>query len=207
MGGVSERQASVRLRVCVFCGVHGGRDSKYVATARALGAALVARGMGLVFGGGGVGMMGAVADGVIDAGGDVIGVMPEVLTRKEFSHPRVADMRIVDSMHTRKRMMAELADAFVLLPGGFGSLEEYCEVVTWAQIGLHAKPCVVLDLDGYYAPLVAQFDRCVDEGFIQPPVRALARSVPTLDALLALLEATPPAPRDADGRTRLPDIT
>jgi hypothetical protein len=207
MDDVSVVPATVRLRVCVFCGVRGGHDPRHVATARALGGALALRGMGLVYGGGGVGMMGAVADGALDAGGDVIGVMPEVLTRKEFAHPRVADMRIVDSMHTRKRTMVELADAFVLLPGGFGSLEEYCEVVTWAQIGLHAKPCLVLDLDGYYAPLIAQFDRCVDEGFMLPPVRALARTVPTLEALLASLEATSPATRDAAGFTRLPEIT
>lgn len=175
-------------RVCVFCGVRGGDAPKYMDAARAVGTALAARGIALVYGGGGVGMMGAVADGVLDAGGDVTGVMPEVLTRKEFSHPRVRDMRIVDSMHTRKRTMAELADAFVLLPGGFGSLEEYCEVVTWAQIGLHDKPCIVVNLDGYYAPLVAQFDRCLDAGFMEPRVRALADAVPTVDALFVRLD-------------------
>jgi hypothetical protein len=186
--------------------VRGGTDPRHVATARALGAGLAQRGLGLVFGGGGIGMMGAVADGVLAHGGDVIGVIPEMLLQREFSHPGVRDMRVVDSMHTRKRQMAALADAFVLLPGGFGSLEEYCEVVTWAQIGLHTHPCVVLDDGGYWAPLIAQFDRCVDAGFMEPRVRALAETVATLEALWTRLDAHFAARPDA-AVAGLPPVT
>jgi uncharacterized protein (TIGR00730 family) len=172
-------------RVCVFCGSNGGGRPIYVETARAMGMALVGRGMGLVYGGGRVGLMGAVADAVLEDGGEVIGVIPEPMVTRELAHHGVTELRIVHSMHERKTMMAELADGFVALPGGLGTFEELCEIVTWAQLGLHRKPCGVLNVDRYYDPLMQQFDRGVTEGFIYPVNRRLIIEERDIDRLLA----------------------
>jgi uncharacterized protein (TIGR00730 family) len=150
----------------VFCASSVGARPEYAAAARAFGATLAANGVGLVFGGGCVGLMGIVADATLEAGGRAIGVIPRVLVEREIAHRGVTTLHVVESMHERKQLMADLADAFVLLPGGFGSWDEFCEVVTWAQLGIHRKPLGVLDVGGYYEPLFAMMDRAVAEGFV-----------------------------------------
>ncbi|HEX5084295.1 MAG TPA: TIGR00730 family Rossman fold protein, partial [Blastocatellia bacterium] len=154
-------------RICVFCGSLSGARDVYGEQARALGRAMAERGIGLVFGGGGIGMMGAVADAVIEAKGEVIGVIPYALATKERAHPDV-DMRVVNTMHERKAMMAELSDAFIAMPGGFGTFEEVMETITWGQLGIHRKPVGLFNVAGYYDPLLAMIDRAIDEGFIRP---------------------------------------
>ena len=186
----------VLRRVCVFCGSSDGARPEYRTAATALGEALAARGVGLVYGGAQVGLMGRVADACQLAGGEVTGVIPEGLVDAEVAHTGLDDLRIVGSMHERKSLMADLADGFVALPGGFGTFEEFCEVVTWSQLGLHPvpKPCGLLDVAGYYAPLVALFDRGVDEGFIRPVHRGLVLSGDEPVALLDALGAWTPPP-------------
>jgi len=137
-----------------------------------MGALLAARGIGLVYGGGNVGLMGVIADAVLAGGGEVIGVIPQALFDREIAHDGVTDLRVVDSMHTRKAMMADLADAFVAMPGGVGTFEEFFEAVTWTQLGLHRKPCGLLNVDGFYSPLAFFIDQAVSEGFIKPIHRA-----------------------------------
>jgi uncharacterized protein (TIGR00730 family) len=131
--------------------------------------------------------MGAIADAALDAGGKVIGVIPHALKKKEVGHAGVTRLEVVDSMHQRKARMAELADAFVAMPGGMGTFEEFCEVLTWAQLGLHAKPCCLLNTDGYFDPMISQFDRAVQEGFIKPKHRGLMLTGRTPDEVLGLL--------------------
>ena len=160
-------------RVAVFCGSRVGNDERYRAAARDLGKELVGRGCGLVYGGGSVGLMGVVADAVLDAGGEVTGVIPTLLATRELIHPRVADMRRVPDMHARKALMAELADGFVALPGGYGTLEELFEVITWAQLGIHRKPIGLIDVAGFFRPLVEFIDRAVAADFIRPKHRDL----------------------------------
>lgn len=159
-------------RVCVFCGSNTGRQPAYVETAQAMGRELARRGLGLVYGGGNVGLMGVIADAVLDRGGEVIGVIPQALANREIAHTGVSALHIVDSMHTRKAMMAELSDAFVAMPGGVGTFEEFFEAVTWTQLGLQRKPCGLLNVNGFYSPLAAFIDSAVTEGFIKPVHRA-----------------------------------
>lgn len=159
-------------RICVFCGSSVGANSEYEHAAREMGKVLVSRGIGLVYGGGNVGLMGVIADTVLDAGGEVIGVIPAALADREVAHTGLTDLRIVDSMHTRKAMMADLSDAFIAMPGGVGTFEEFFEVVTWMQLGLHRKPCGLLNVAQFYTPLVDFIDRTVSEGFIRPAHRA-----------------------------------
>ena len=181
-------------RVCIFCGSNNGARTVYVDAARAMGAALARRRIGLVYGGGRVGLMGVVADAVIAEGGDVIGVIPEALVAKEVAHEGLPDLRVVGSMHERKALMAELADAFVALPGGYGTLEEFCEVVTWAQLGLHRKPCGLLNVGGFYDRLLALFDHAVAEHFVRPAHRSLVLEERDPEHLLDLLASyRPPA--------------
>ncbi len=144
----------------------------YAEAARQMGTLLASRGIGLVYGGGNVGLMGVVADAALAAGGEVIGVIPHALADKEIAHRGVTELRIVDSMHTRKAMMADLSDAFVAMPGGVGTFEEFFEAVTWTQLGLHRKPCALLNVDGFYTPLALFIDQAVTEGFIRPVHRA-----------------------------------
>lgn len=153
-------------RVAVFCGSSPGQRPAYRQAAEDLGRLLVARGIGLVYGGASVGLMGTLADAVIDAGGTVTGVIPRHLVEFEVAHAGLDDLRVVDSMHERKALMTELSDAFVTLPGGFGTLEETFEVVTWRQLGLHQKPVGLLDVEGYFAALIAFLDQMVDERFL-----------------------------------------
>jgi len=160
-------------RIAVFCGSATGRDERHVAAARDLGHAMVARGIGLVYGGGSIGLMGTIADAVLEQGGEVIGVIPRTLWEREVGHRGLTDLRIVETMHERKAMMAENADAFVALPGGLGTLEELFEAWTWSQLGLHRKPCAILDATGYYDDLVSFLDKSVDAGFIGATNRAM----------------------------------
>ncbi|ABS26802.1 TIGR00730 family Rossman fold protein [Anaeromyxobacter sp. Fw109-5] len=171
-------------RICVFCGSATGTNTLYAETARAVGRALARRGLGLVYGGGSVGLMGAVANGALELGGEVDGVIPRALQARELAHGGLTRLHVVASMHERKAKMAELADAFLALPGGMGTLEELSEILTWAQLGLHVKPCGVLDVGGYYRPLVAYFDHAVQEGFLRPEHRRLVLSGDDPEALL-----------------------
>ena len=179
-------------RVCVFCGSSPGARPEYRAAAEELGRLLAARHLGLVYGGGNVGLMGVLADAALAAGGEVIGVIPRSLVDLEVAHTGLRDLRVVDSMHERKATMAELADAFVALPGGIGTLEEMFEVWTWAQLGLHAKPCALLDVAGSYAPLVAFLDHAVAARFLRPVHRAMLAVTADAQALLDHLIAYSP---------------
>jgi uncharacterized protein (TIGR00730 family) len=160
-------------RVCVYCGANPGRDAAYAEAARAMGTTLARRGIGLVTGGGRVGLMGVVADAALAAGGEVVGIIPEALMRKELAHAGLTRLEVTASMHERKARMAELADAFVALPGGLGTFEELFEIWTWAQLGWHAKPCGVLNVAGYYDKLVGFVDHAAGEGFLRPQHRAM----------------------------------
>jgi uncharacterized protein (TIGR00730 family) len=182
--------------VCVFCGSNAGVGPAYLEAARHVGRGLAERGLRLVYGGARVGMMGALADAAIAAGGEVTGVIPRQIVDLEVGHDGVADLRIVDSMHERKALMADLADAFVALPGGIGTLEELFEVFTWAHLGLHRKPLGLLDVAGYYAPLEAMLDHAVDQHFLRRETRAMLVRDDSLDALLERFDAWEP-PRGA----------
>jgi len=163
-------------RVCVYCGANVGARPAYAEAARRLGTFLGERKLGLVYGGGNVGLMGVLADAALAAGAEVIGVIPQALVARELGHQGCTELRVVETMHERKAVMAELADAFVALPGGLGTLDELFESMTWAQLGLHQKPIGLLEVDGFFAPLVAYLDRAVTEGF----VRALHRAALTV---------------------------
>jgi uncharacterized protein (TIGR00730 family) len=174
--------------VCVYCGSSAGDDRVYADVAAALGRLLADRGIRLVYGGGSVGLMGILADACLDRGGEVVGVIPKGLFAREVAHDGLTELHEVHSMHERKQLMFDLADAFVALPGGLGTLEELAEVTTWAQLGLHRKPIVVLDTSGFWGPLVAQLDRATADGFLRPENRALLTRVDRLDDLLHALE-------------------
>jgi uncharacterized protein (TIGR00730 family) len=160
-------------RVCVFCGSSPGARPAYGAAAEELACLLVAEGIGVVYGGGQVGLMGRLADAVLAEGGEAIGVLPEALVEKEIGHPGLSDLRVVGSMHERKALMAELSDAFVALPGGLGTVEELFEVYTWAQLGLHRKPCALLDVEGYYEGIAGFLAHAVEERFLREDHRAM----------------------------------
>jgi len=180
--------------VCVFCGSRPGNDPAYADAARSLGASLAAMGATLVYGGGHVGLMGVVADAALEAGGEVIGVMPRALVEREISHQSLTKLHVVGSMHERKALMADLSDGFVALPGGTGTLEEFFEVLTWAQLGEHGKPCGLLNAGGYYDPLLALFGHMVKEGFLSDEHRTMLLVSPEPEALLdAFARYTPPA--------------
>jgi uncharacterized protein (TIGR00730 family) len=154
-------------RVCVFCGASSGRLPDYADAARAFGAAAAARGLGIVYGGGRVGLMGAVADAALGAGGEVIGVIPQELVDRELAHGGLTELHVVGSLHERKALMAELSDAFVALPGGFGTLDELLEQLTWSQLGLHAKPVGLFEVQEYWRPLIALARHATEEGFVR----------------------------------------
>jgi len=177
-------------RICVFCGASPGRDPAYLELATAVGAGLAERGIGIVYGGGRVGLMGAVADAALAVGGRVTGVIPLALVERELAHPGLTDLRIVTTLHERKALMAELADAFLALPGGLGTLEELAEVLSWAQLGLHAKPIGALDVEGYFDGLAGYLDHATAEGFIGPDQRGLLAIEANLDVLLDRFAAT-----------------
>jgi uncharacterized protein (TIGR00730 family) len=181
-------------RIAVFCGSSPGASEAYTTEAIRFGKELAKRNITLVYGGSKVGIMGSVADAVLDEGGKVIGVIPRFLEEKEISHKGLTELYTVETMHERKAKMAELADGFVALPGGTGTLEEFFEVLTWAQIGLHQKPCGLLNINGYYTPLQSLFEHMVDQQFIQEKYRSMAilESEPT-ELLNRFTEYVPPA--------------
>src|SRR5690349_9771523 len=161
------------MNLCVFCGSAVGVRASYTEAAQRLATLMAKRGIGLVYGGGNIGLMGVIADAVMSAGGSVTGVMPRNLLAREIGHAGITDLRVVDTMHQRKALMADLSSGFIALPGGYGTFDEFFEVVTWTQLGLHRKGCGLLNLDGYYDPFIAMLDRAVADGFIKPENRPL----------------------------------
>jgi uncharacterized protein (TIGR00730 family) len=182
--------------VCVFCGSREGSRPAYAEAARRTGREIAHRGLGLVYGGGRVGLMGAVAGAALEEGGEVVGVITEALISKEIAHAGLAKLHVVGSMHERKMLMADLSDGFVTLPGGYGTLEEFFEVLSWAQLSIHEKPCGLLDVDGFWDPLSALFDHAVTEGFVDPNHRSLVLTEGDPSILLERMERyTPPETR------------
>ncbi len=180
-------------RICVFCGSSSGTDPKYIESAEELGRKLVEQGYGLVYGGASIGTMGAVADAVLSAGGEVVGVIPQSIADMEVAHTGLSKLEVVADMHQRKARMMQLSDGFISMPGGLGTLEELFEVLTWAQLGLHKKPSALLNLDGYYDSLLEFLDNARDQGFAkQAHIDTLAVS-PTVEAILPALMAAPKA--------------
>ncbi len=175
-------------RICVFCGSNFGLRPAYVTAAKVMGQALVKRGLGLVYGGGNVGLMGVIADEVKSLGGEVIGVIPQALAEKELAHTDLSDLHVVKSMHERKALMADLSDGFIAMPGGYGTFEEFCEVLTWAQLGFHRKPCGLLNVEGYYSPMLILFDHAVIEGFVREQHRPLVLTDDDPGCLLDMFE-------------------
>jgi uncharacterized protein (TIGR00730 family) len=180
--------------VCVFCGSSVGRRPEYAAAAAEMGRTLAGRGIRLVYGGGKVGLMGALADAALLAGGQVVGVIPRMLVEKELAHAGLSELRIVGTMHERKALMAELSDAFIALPGGLGTFEELCEVLTWAQLGIHARKIGCLNVRGYFTPFRLVIDQCIAEDFLQPEQRQLLLEADEPQTLLDLLERHPLPP-------------
>lgn len=179
-------------RVCVYCGSKPGNDNIYVQAAQELGKEIAARRMGLVYGGGSGGLMGAVAQASIDAGGYVLGIIPAALVPREVSGSSIGEVRIVSDMHERKAQMAAEAQAFIALPGGYGTLEELLEMITWSQLGIHSKPVGVLNINGFYSPLLQFFDKAVERGFVTSEARKIVLCGETPKELLDLLEAYSP---------------
>lgn len=181
--------------VCVFSGSQSGTAPDYAATARGLGTELARRGLGLVYGGGRVGLMGEVAAAALGAGGTVVGVIPQALSAKEIAFAEATELIVVDTMHTRKALMADRADAFVALPGGYGTCDELFEILTWAQLGIHHKPVGVLNVRGFFTPLLAWLDHITAEGLLKPTHRDLLLMAETAPALLdCLARYVPPTP-------------
>jgi uncharacterized protein (TIGR00730 family) len=183
--------------LCVFCGSNPGARAVYKEAAAALGLALAGEGIRLVYGGGNVGLMGTIAETVMEAGGEVAGVIPEALLLREKGKRNITTLEVVSTMHERKQRMADLADAFVALPGGYGTLEEFCEILTWSQLGIHAKPVALLNVAGFYDSLIALFDHAVREGFLHPRYRSLVVVEQSPQRLLEALRAWRAPPIDA----------
>jgi uncharacterized protein (TIGR00730 family) len=179
-------------RVCVFCGSSTGARSSYEAAAKRLGELLAKRGIGLVFGGGRIGLMGAVADAVLAKGGEAIGVIPDSLMQREIGHPGVTTLHVVETMHERKALMADLSDAFIAMPGGYGTLEEICEIITWSQLGIQAKPCGFLNVDHYWDGFLQFLDHAVQERFLRSENRDLIQVASAPEEMLEKLIAWRP---------------
>ena len=176
-----------KKRICVFCASADGNTPEYLQAARDLGRKIAEAGFGLVYGGASVGLMGAVADAAITAGGEVIGVIPDIIMEREIGHTGLTELHIVRTMHERKALMADKSDAFVALPGGFGTLEEFIEIVTWAQLRIHRKPCVLLNLNSYYDGLLAFFDHAVEQGLIKVENRDLIKMAHNANEVLEII--------------------
>jgi len=174
-------------RVAVYCGSADGSDPAYLAEAKALGRVIAGAGLGLVYGGASIGLMGAVADAALQAGAEVIGVLPEILSGKEIAHPGLTSFELVPTMHDRKARMTQLADAFLILPGGYGTFDELMEAVTWAQLGLHSKPCILINTAGYWNGLLAFVDTAVAAGFVKPENRRLLLVAETASAAVNMV--------------------
>ena len=177
--------------VCVYCGASSGNSESFVNIAKELGRELAERGVRLIYGGGGIGLMGAVADATMAAGGHVIGIIPQHLERAELGHRGLSELKIVDTMHTRKRMMFDMSDAFVILPGGMGTLDETFEIITWRQLGMHDKPIILINHDNYWKPFLDLVDHVIGNGFARPAARQLFSVVGSVGRLFDLLEAQP----------------
>ncbi len=171
-------------RICVFCGSHTGNDPSYERLARDVAERIVTAGYGIVYGGGTIGLMGIVADTALALGGDVVGVIPEALTRTEGAHQGLTELHVVGTMHERKALMERMSDAFVALPGGFGTMDEFCEMLTWRQLHIHDKPVGLVNHRGYYDALLELFDSMVRTGFIDPEIRRLFVEAPSIEELL-----------------------
>ena len=184
-------------RLCVYCGSGPGRDPAYMAAARALGHAMAHAGIGLVYGGGSLGLMGETARSVLQHGGVVTGIIPEFLGTKERMLDEVTDLVVVKTMHERKQLMFERYDGFVALPGGIGTLEELAEIMTWSQLGRHAKPVILCNIAGYWSPLVALFQHMQDEAFVREPIRQLVQTVDSAEAVVPAFLASTPGKRQA----------
>lgn len=180
------------MRLCVFCGSSTGLDPAFASAARTLATELAARGIDVVYGGGNVGLMGIVADAALAAGGRVIGVIPHALVTRELAHQGLSEIHVVDSMHERKALMSSLSDGFIALPGGFGTLEEFCEAVTWTQLGVHAKPCGLLNVAGFYDGLLAFLEHALHEEFLRATHREIVVSDTDPSALIDRLVAWQP---------------
>jgi hypothetical protein len=185
-------------RVCVFAGSSAGAQPEYRQAAEALGRAVGERGIGVVYGGACVGLMGVMAAAALEAGSDVIGVIPSALVAKEIAHRALTELRVVASMHERKALMADLSDAFIALPGGWGTLEEFFEVLTWGQLGLHHKPCGLLNVHGYFDGLLSFLDHTVEQGFVKREYRSMIAVAESPGALLDMLASYRPPPAFAE---------
>ncbi len=175
-------------RICIFCGSNNGANPIFLETAEMVGKFLADEKIGLVYGGGRVGLMGKLADTVLENGGQVIGVIPQSLADKEVAHQDLTELHIVNSMHERKALMAEFADGFIALPGGFGTFEELCEIITWAQLGIHSKPCALLNVDGFFDNLVAMFDLATSEQFVRAEHRQIVLIESEIEKLYKLMQ-------------------
>jgi uncharacterized protein (TIGR00730 family) len=185
---------SIMRRICVFCGSSSGLRPSYTNAAKELGRYIAASRIELVYGGAKVGLMGTMADAALKAGGVVIGVIPEHLMEREVGHVGLTKMHVVGSMHERKALMSDLSDAFIALPGGLGTFEEFCEVVTWSQLGLHQKPCGLLNVEDYYSPLLQMFDRAVQERFLKQENRGIVLSHTEIAPLIRMMSNWGPVP-------------
>lgn len=177
--------------VCVYCGASSGASENFLKIATDVGRALGERRIRLIYGGGGIGLMGALADAALAAGGEVVGIIPEHLQQAELGHRGLADLKIVDSMHTRKRMMFDLSEAFIVLPGGMGTLDETFEIITWRQLGMHDKPIILVNHDDYWGPFLGLIDHVIDNGFARPALRQLFSVVGSVGRLFDLLRKQP----------------
>jgi uncharacterized protein (TIGR00730 family) len=178
-----------QFRICVFCGSADGADPAYVQTAKELGQLIAAAGMGLVYGGATVGLMGVIADAALAGGAEVVGVMPDVLMNREIAHSGVTHLHVVKTMHERKALMYSHADAFIALPGGYGTLDEFIEIVTWAQLKIHEKPCIILNASSYFDGFLAFLDHGVTQGFIKPENRALIEVAADAESAIKIIQA------------------
>ncbi len=182
--------------LCVFCGSSMGADAVYSDAASELGAEIARRGMRLIYGAGNIGLMGVIADAVLDAGGEVVGVIPQALLEKEVAHQSLTELIVVETMHQRKAKMADLADAFVAMPGGFGTFEEFCEVLTWNQLGVHNKPCGLLNTAGYYDLLLGLFQRAEDDRFLRAEHHQMVLTADSVSDLFERLANWQPTPQN-----------
>lgn len=177
--------------LCVYCGSSGNVDEEFKQAAKIMGETMAREGIRLIYGGGHVGLMGIIADAVMNAGGEAIGIIPEHISSREVQHKGLTELHVVDSMHIRKQMMVDRADAFLVLPGGIGTLDETCEIMTWRQLGIHDKPIIIANLKGYWSPFLAMIDHIIDQGFMRGNDSHLVKVVTQLDDVLPTLRSAP----------------
>jgi uncharacterized protein (TIGR00730 family) len=192
--------------ICVFCGSADGNLPEYLATARELGRGIARSGYGLLFGGATVGAMGAIADAALGAGGEVVGVIPDTIMDREIGHRELTELHVVRTMHERKALMASRADAFVALPGGYGTMDEFIEIVTWAQLRIHSKPCVLVNVGGYYDGLLAFLDKAVEQGFIKPENQGLVQVARDVSEVMEIIEREWSRGEEVSGHARLDEL-